>query len=144
MENYVNEKDIAVVRTPKELGKAIKEDKETIEIEGDLAAKVIRIKATGKVAWGVAAAALGVGIFAIVHTPHATVATAPVGGAGGAISFTGGAVSTGAAGAILGPAAITALTVAVTAGGLGALTTLRNKYKIANKSKNRLTLQKKK
>lgn len=138
-----NFNEITVVKTPKELGKAIKEEKETIEIVGDLAAKVIRIKATGNVAWAVAAAALGIGVFAIVHTPHATVATAPIGGAGGAISFTGGALSTGAAGAILGPAAITALTVAVVAGGIGALTTLRNKYKIANKSNGHVTLKKK-
>lgn len=143
MEEYIDSNEVAVVKTSKELGQAIKEEKETIEIEGDLAAKVIRIKATGKVAWGVAAAALGIGVFAIIHTPHATVATAPAGGVGGAISFTGGAVSTGAAGAILGPAAITALTVAVAAGGVGALTTLRNKYKIANKSKGHVTLKKK-
>lgn len=143
MEEYIENSDVTVVKTSKELGQAIKAEKETIEIEGDLAAKVIRIKATGKVAWGVAAAALGIGVFAIVHTPHATVATAPAGGVGGAISFTGGAVSTGAAGAILGPAAITALTIAVAAGGIGALTTLRNKYKITNKSKGHVVLKKK-
>lgn len=143
MEDYIENSDVTVVKTSKELGQAIKAEKETIEIEGDLAAKVIRIKATGKVTWGVAAAALGIGIFAIVHTPHATVATAPAGGVGGAISFTGGTVSTGAAGAILGPAAITALTVAVAAGGIGALTALRDKYKITNKAKGHLTLKRK-
>ena len=143
MEEYIENNDVTVVKTSKELGQAIKAEKETIEIEGDLAAKVIRIKATGKVAWGVAAAALGIGVFAIVHTPHATVATAPAGGVGGAISFTGGAVSTGAAGAILGPAAITAITVAVAAGGIGALTSLRDKYKIDSKSKNKLILKRK-
>lgn len=143
MEEYIENNDVTVVKTSKELGQAIKAEKETIEIEGDLAAKVIRIKATGKVAWGVAAAALGIGVFAIVHTPHATVATAPAGGVGGAISFTGGAVSTGAAGAILGPAAITAITVAVAAGGIGALTSLRDKYKIDSKGKNKLILKRK-
>lgn len=143
MEEYIENNDVTVVKTSKELGQAVKAEKETIEIEGDLAAKVIRIKATGKVAWGVAAAALGIGVFAIVHTPHATVATAPAGGVGGAISFTGGAVSTGAAGAILGPAAITAITVAVAAGGIGALTSLRDKYKIDSKGKNKLILKRK-
>lgn len=142
MNEYIDN-NATVVKTSKELGQAIKEEKETIEIEGDLAAKVVRIKATGKVAWGVAAAALGIGVFAIVHAPHATVVTAPAGGVGGAISFTGGAVSTGTAGAILGPAAITALTVAVAAGGIGALTTLRNKYKIDSKEKNKLILKRK-
>ncbi|MBQ6204001.1 MAG: hypothetical protein IJK46_07905 [Prevotella sp.] len=132
-----------IVTTSKELGQAIKEEKDTIIVEGDLTKKVVRIKATGKVAWGVAAAALGIGVFAIVHTPHATVATAPAGGVGGAISFTGGAVSTGAAGAILGPAAITALTVAVAAGGIGALKTLREKYKIQSKEDKKLVLKRK-
>lgn len=132
-----------IVTTSKELGQAIKEEKDTIIVEGDLIKKVVRIKATGKVAWGVAAAALGIGVFAIVHTPHATVATAPAGGVGGAISFTGGAVSTGAAGAILGPAAITALTVAVAAGGIGALKTLREKYKIQSKEDKKLVLKRK-
>ena len=132
-----------IVTTSKELGQAIKEEKDTIIVEGDLTKKVVRIKANGKVAWGVAAAALGIGVFAIVHTPHATVATAPAGGVGGAISFTGGAVSTGAAGAILGPAAITALTVAVAAGGIGALKTLREKYKIQSKEDKKLVLKRK-
>ena len=132
-----------IVTTSKELGQAIKEEKDTIIVEGDLTKKVVRIKATGKVAGGVAAAALGIGVFAIVHTPHATVATAPAGGVGGAISFTGGAVSTGAAGAILGPAAITALTVAVAAGGIGALKTLREKYKIQSKEDKKLVLKRK-
>ena len=59
MEEYIENNDVAIVKTSKQLGQAIKEEKETIEIEGDLAAKVIRIKATGKVAWGVAAAAAG-------------------------------------------------------------------------------------
>ena len=124
-----------IVTTSKELGQAIKEEKDTIIVEGDLTKKVVRIKATGKVAWGVAAAALGIGVFAIVHTPHATVATAPAGGVGGAISFT--------AGAILGPAAITALTVAVAAGGIGALKTLREKYKIQSKEDKKLVLKRK-
>lgn len=140
--NDKKQNDIAVISTSKELGQAIKEEKETIEIEGDLVAKVIKIKATGKVAWGVAAAALGIGVFAIVHTPHATVATAPVGGVGGAISFGSSLVSTGVAGAILGPAAITAFSIAVAAGGMGALNKLRQ-YKIVNKTEGHLTLKRK-
>ena len=117
MEN-IEMNNVPVVTTSKELGQAIKEEKDTIVVEGDLTKKVIRIKATGKVSWAIAAGAIGVGVFAILHAPAATVATAPVGGAGGVISFTGGAVSTGAAGAILGPAAITAITIAVAAGEL--------------------------
>ncbi|WP_275897270.1 hypothetical protein [Helicobacter suis] len=39
------------IQTEEELARAIKEGRDTIEIEGDLATKTIRIKATGKVAW---------------------------------------------------------------------------------------------
>ena len=46
------------VRTEKELAKAVESEADTIEIEGDLGNKTIRIKATGKVAWGVCIAAL--------------------------------------------------------------------------------------
>lgn len=38
--------------TEKELAEALKKNPDTIEIEGDLARKVIKIKATGAVAWG--------------------------------------------------------------------------------------------
>ena len=139
----INSTDAPIVTTSKELGQAIKEEKDTIIVEGDLAKKVVRIKATGKVSWAIAIGAVGVGVFAIIHAPAATVATAPAAGVGGAISFTGGAVSTGAAGVILGPAAITAITIAVAAGGVGALTTLRDKYKIQSKEKNKLILKRK-
>ena len=133
----------SVVTTSKELGKAIKEEKDTIIIEGDLAKKVVRIKATGKVAWGIAFGAIGVSVVAIIHTPQAAVATAPAGGVGGAISFGSSLISSGTASAILGSAAITAIIVAVAAGGVGALTTLRDKYKIQSKEGKRLVLKKK-
>lgn len=38
------------VNNEKELGKALHDEEDSIEIEGDLSNKVIRIKATGKVA----------------------------------------------------------------------------------------------
>ncbi|WP_332405986.1 hypothetical protein, partial [Vibrio metschnikovii] len=36
-----------------DLGEALKREQDTIEIEGDLKNKVLKIKATGKVAWAV-------------------------------------------------------------------------------------------
>lgn len=39
------------VKTSKELGEAIKSNEDYIYVEGDLKNKVIRIKATGKIAW---------------------------------------------------------------------------------------------
>jgi len=142
MEQTNNHPEPTVVTTSKELSQAIKQDVDTIEIHGNLAEKTFRIKATGKVAWGIAAGAIATAVALAIHTPTATVATAPAGGAGGVISFTGSAVSTGVAGAVLGPAAITAIAVAVAAGGVGVLTKLRYNYKVVSKEKNKLILKK--
>ena len=46
------------VRTSVELGKAIKAQEEFIYIEGDLKRKIVRLKATGKIAWGIAGASI--------------------------------------------------------------------------------------
>lgn len=54
------------VTTEEELAKAIADNKDTIEIEGDLAQKSIKIKATGKVAWAIAIGAVTVAITAIL------------------------------------------------------------------------------
>lgn len=47
-------------KTAEELGKAIKNNEDTIEIEGNLKNEVFRIKATGKVAWGVCLDIIGI------------------------------------------------------------------------------------
>lgn len=108
------------ISTEAELGKALKNGAETIEIEGDLKNKVLRIKATGKVAWLVAIAAIGIAV-AVLFASGGT--GAPVSGVIGA-----GAVS------VLGlPAAISAVSIAVAAGGAGALNSLR-KYKVVKQS----------
>ena len=57
------------IRAEKELGEALKNDQDRIEIEGDLAKKVIRIKATGKIAWAIAAGAIAVAVIAVLATP---------------------------------------------------------------------------
>ncbi len=81
--------------TAEELGKAIKNKEDTIEIEGDLKNQVIRIKATGKVAWGVCVVSLGVAVIAYLSIPAATAGATPVGGAVSALS---GVSATGVAG----------------------------------------------
>ena len=48
------------VTNEKELTEALRNESSEIEIEGDLANKVIRIKARGKVAWAVAIGAIGI------------------------------------------------------------------------------------
>ena len=54
------------VTTAADLGKAIKNGESEIAIEGDLAQKVIRIKATGNVAWAIALGAVTIGIAAVL------------------------------------------------------------------------------
>ena len=115
--------------TESELGKALKNGDETLEIEGDLAKKVLRIKATGKVAWVVAIGALGVAVVAVISTGGTA---APVASVGIAPAI-----------AVLGiPSATSAVLIAVAAGGVGVLNSLR-KYKIVDKSENKVVLVKK-
>lgn len=127
-------------KTSEELGKAIKNQEEFIEIEGDLRNKVIRIKAAGKVTWGVCATALGVAIVSYMATPAATVAATPV---GGAATMVNGLAATVVATTSLGSATIAAITIGVAAGGIGALNTLRDKYKIVEKDDKHIKLQRK-
>ena len=46
------------VRTEEELASAMKSGEDTIVVEGDLANKTIKIKATGSIAWAIAFTAL--------------------------------------------------------------------------------------
>ena len=131
---------MCICTTPRELAEATKIKKNYIEIEGDLAEKVIRIRAVGPIAWGVCAAALVVAIACYIATPAATVATTPV---GGAAAVAAGTAATAAAAVTLGAATTTAVTIGVCAGGIGALNTLRDKYKIVEKSDKRVVLKRK-
>ncbi len=130
-----------MITTEKELGKALKNDQNKIEIEGDLVKKVIKIRATGKVAWGVCIGSIGVAVTAII----VGTVTAPV--SAGTTTFVSNFV---AAPAVAIPAAITlgakvttsAICIAVSAGGVGALNKLRS-YKVLSKNNNRVVLVKK-
>ncbi len=125
------------VRTAEELGAKIKQGATEIEIEGDLVKRIIKIKATGRVAWLVAAGAIGVAVLVVLTAP-----AAPVAGGGG-VHFVAGVAGFAPAVAVLGmPAAMSAVAIAVAAGGVGALNTLRS-YKIVEKSDSRLVLKKK-
>lgn len=126
-----------IVTTAEEMGNAMKNNENTIEVVGDLANKVIKIKATGAVSWAVAATALAAAVTCVAwqfKTPPRTQT-------GKAISFTGAAGGTAVAAGVLGKAAIAATSIAVAAGGVGALSTLRDNYKIISKEKGKLILQ---
>ena len=92
--------------------------------------KVIRIKATGKIAWAIAIGAIGVSVAAVLATPV-------TGGASNAVHF----VTAPAAVTVLGGAAVTAA-IAIAVAGVTVLNKLR-KYKIEEQSKDCLILKRK-
>jgi hypothetical protein len=116
------------VRTEEELAKAIENGEDTIEIEGDLKEKTLKIKATGKVAWIIAIGAIGVAVTIVIAT----------GGTGAPAS---GIIGVGAVSVLGLPAAISAVSIAVAAGGVGVLNKLRN-YRIVKNNDNILILKK--
>ena len=130
------------ITTAKELGQAIKDDVDIIEIEGDLASKVIRIKATGKIAWSVAAGALAV----VITTMIMDLATLPLDVAtlGLSKAFKSFVATAGGATAAttLGTATATAVTIGVAGGGIGALNKLRD-YRLEKKNDKKVILYKK-
>ncbi len=117
------------VSTAKELGEAIKHEKDEIILEGDIKRHTLRIRATGKVAWVIAFGAIGVAVTAVIVTAGSggTAAPATIPATVAAYSLSAVALGGGAAGI---SAVTAAIGIAVAAGGVGALTTLRRKYRI--------------
>jgi hypothetical protein len=125
---------MAKVRTEAELSDALKNKEETIEIEGDLANKTFKIRATGNVAWGVVIGAIAIAAYGAIVTVGTGGATAPA-------TATAGFIAAPVAVSILGGATTySAIAIAVAAGGVGVLTTLRG-YKQVSRSPNRLVLK---
>lgn len=95
------------METTKELGNAIRRNESRILVEGDLTKKVLRIHATGPVAWAVCVGALGIAISAtimsMVPDPAEPLELATAG------------VSLGCASSVLGSAATTAVGIGVPA-----------------------------
>lgn len=121
-----------VITTKEEWGQVLKrDDSDTIIIEGDLKNQVVRIKAVGKVAWGVAFGAIAVAVVAILASP-ANVGTSFI------VSFIGG---TAAVGVLGNGTAIPATSIAVAAGSVGALNSLRS-FDILQLDDKRLVLKK--
>lgn len=122
------------IKTEEELAKAIKNDQDTIEIEGDLVNKVLKIKATGKAAWVIALGAIAVAFIGLTYPiPEPATQTATKGFS--AITVTGAATILGTG------TAVTAVLIAVSAGGIGVLNKLRS-YKIVENIDNKLILKK--
>lgn len=126
-----------LIDNEKDLGNAIKNGEQYIEVEGELGQKVFRIKAVGAVAWAVAIGGLTVAVAAIIAMIPAGPLPAPAAIAGilPAAAVLGG---TGVSGVTV---AISAATIAVAGGGVGTLNKLRN-YKM-EKQGDRVILKKK-
>ena len=126
----------------KDLGKAIKNGQDKIEVEGDLAKKTIKIKATGKVAWGACVGGLAVAIAIVVTQPATTAADVATGGMTMMAKYALTAVGAVPAAVTLGSAATTAVIIGVAGGGVGALNKLRG-YRLEKKSDTKIILHKK-
>ena len=118
------------VSTEKELGEALKRKEDMIEITGDLAKKSFKLRATGKVAWAIALTAISIAVY--------SVATAPV--SGGATAAVSAVAAPAAIGILGGATTYSAIAIAIAAGGVGALTSLR-KYKEISRTSSSLTLK---
>ena len=124
---------VAKVKTEKELAEAIEREEETIEIEGDLGKKTFKIRATGKLAWLVAAGAIGVALVGVSRNPISRNLSPQYRGLM--------AIPAGGAVAVIGMGATyTAIAIAVAAGGIGVLAKLRA-YRQVSYADNRLILQ---
>ena len=121
------------VKTEEELADALKHNENTIEIEGSLIDKIIKIKATGNVSWAIAIGAISIAIVGIVYpVPEPTSQAATKGVA---------AITVAGATSILGAgAATTAVLIAIAAGGVGVLNKLRD-YKIIEKTDKKIVLR---
>ena len=126
-----------------ELGKAIERKENEITIEGDLAKKVIKIKATGNVAWAIAGGAIVVAIVASLAAPAAV----PAGG--GPMGMIADSVALGAGGAgavgVLGVSTtIAAISIGVGARNKNAVNKLRNGYTMEKISNSKIILHRNK
>lgn len=124
------------VITEEELAQKIKAKESTIEVEGALANTVIKIKAKGPVAWGIAIGLIGIGAGAayVTLTPSPDPATKGLAPAVGAGAF-------GSVAAVLGVGgAATLFKLAKAAGGVKVLNELRS-YKIVSQSDGKVILK---
>ena len=119
------------VENEKELGKALKNDEDSIEISVDLERKVLKIKATKWAAWIVAVGAITVAVVAILAAPAT----------GGASSLVSVAAAPAAVSILGASTTIAAINIAVAAGGTKALNKLRE-YKIVKNNGKTILIKK--
>ena len=121
-------------RDEEEFGQAVRDGKDRIELEGDLAAKVKKLYKINITLWSFCLVCLAVAIIALMQMPI-------TGGASGVVSLVAGTP----AAAILGTeAAVTAVMIGVAGGGIGVLKKLRRDYRIATGKDGRIIVYLKK
>ena len=114
------------VKTEEEYADAINSREDSIEIVGDLRNKVIKIKAIGSIAWGIAFAAIVVAVGMAMSGVGVPVAAA----------------SAFAATTVLGISTTTAaIAIAVAAGGTAVLTVTRDDYRIVEQNSKHVILK---
>lgn len=133
------------INTEAELGDALKNKAEYIELEGDLANKVFKIRATGRVAWAIAFGAIGVAFYTALRAfnHQDNMAKLAMSSADHGVKLGFVAAPAVAAVSVLGlSATYSAIMIAVAAGTVGALTSLRG-YEQVSYEKDRLVLVRK-
>lgn len=134
-------KIMKTVTTAADLGKAIKNGENEIAIEGDLAQKVIRIKATGNVAWAIALGAVTIGIAAVLASPG--VVTGPAGIVVEGTLVTLATTTCAAAVAIWGvKTTVAAISIGVGGQNVKALRKLKDNYEITQKGSSKVIIRK--
>jgi hypothetical protein len=122
------------VRDEEEFGQAVRDGKDRIELEGDLAAKVKKLYKINITLWSFCLVCLAVAIIALMQVPI-------TGGTSGIVSLVAGTP----AAAILGTEiAVTAVMIGVAGGGIGVLKKLRRDYRIATGKDERIIVYLKK
>ncbi|MCI2947164.1 hypothetical protein FH144_01810 [Staphylococcus caledonicus] len=124
-----------MIDNTKDLGKAVKENQDNIEIEVDLGRKVVKIVGAGKVSWLIASGSIASIVIALLVTAGTGGTTAPATGTYAAVAGTSAALT-------LGPTVTyIAISIAVAGGGMATLNKLR-RYKVIEKD-DRYILKKK-
>lgn len=118
------------VSTPEELGKAIKENEDEIEILGDIEAEVRKIITLPKAHWVVAVGAISTTVFSVLTTGDIGISRSPI-----TIRGTAFSLAPIAGILLLGEGAfLSAVSMAIAGGGVDALSKLRNRYEFLEPS----------
>ena len=118
-----------MVNDEKGLGEALKEGCAEIEIIGDFRDQIIRIRETGQIAWQVAFGAIAVAVIIVIAS-------------GGFIAPVAALIGSSAVTVLGFPAALSAVLIAVAAGGTASLNKLRSCEEVIHDD-NRLVLHRK-